>query len=476
MSSELELLSVSKPGITAIEAITNFEISLAELVKFHGLPFDGVLVDVDERATLLTNLSAGLKPIMIEERGNSYYLSKMIAAAASGLFDAALNYLWNETIAELRKRVARYDLKFFFDVAVKYLDKRKDFKDEEDLQLLTDFDLLAACLSIGLISDIGHRKLNHIRDMRNHSSAAHPNHTEITGLELASFLRQCIDYVIVLDLPTGTVEIRALLNTIRSTTFTQEQAIKTAKFFSELPPQQSEALAKGLFGLNLDSSSIQTTRDNTRLLWPPLWNELDATTKFSFGTRIATYLANGDHESATVARELFDTGADAGAFLPDTVRLPELDDAIDQLRSAHRGWDNFRNEYSPARRLSNLIGEIGNIPEAVSSELVKTIVEVYIGNAYGVSDASQQYYSSIIRGFGRAEAVAALKSFDDPTIRYSLEYERPAKRWKLLLLLLAPKINNHSAKSLLEAITNFPSSPDRLGSDINIRRLADQVI
>lgn len=476
MSAEIATQNSIVPRITAIEAITNFEVSLAELVKFHGLPFDDVLVDVDERATLLTNLGAGLKPIAIGERGNSYYLSKMIAAAASGLFDAALNYLWNETIAELRKRVSRYDLKFFFDVAVKHQDKRKEFQDEQDLQLLTDFDLLAACLSIGLISDIGHRKLNHIRDMRNHSSAAHPNHTEITGLELASFLRQCIDYVIVLDLPSGTVEIRALLNTIRTTTFTQEQASITAKFFSELPPQQTEALAKGLFGLNLDSGSIQTTRDNTRLLWPPLWNELEPSAKFAFGTRIATYLANGDHKSATVAREIYDTGSDAGAFLPDNVRLPELDDAIEQLRTAHRGWDNFRNEYSPARRLSNLIGEIGDIPEAISTELVKAIVEVYLGNAYGISDASQQYYISIIKGFGRDEAVTAMKLYNDPIIRGCLESDRPAKRWKLLLELLAPKLINHSAKSLHQAIINFPSSPDRLALDANIRRLAEQVV
>ena len=33
-----------------------------------------------------------------------------LAAVGAGLFDAALNYLWDETIAEFRRRVARYDL------------------------------------------------------------------------------------------------------------------------------------------------------------------------------------------------------------------------------------------------------------------------------------------------------------------------------------------------------------------------------
>lgn len=37
----------------------------------------------------------------------------MIAAAAVGLFDASLNYLWDETVSELRRRVAGFDLSYF---------------------------------------------------------------------------------------------------------------------------------------------------------------------------------------------------------------------------------------------------------------------------------------------------------------------------------------------------------------------------
>ena len=337
MSTAVEAHDHIAGPVSAMEAIGNFETSLLTLIEDHGLPTDGVLVGLDERADLLKNVTSGLRRLDKPDRSQSLYLSKMVAAAASGLFDAALNYLWNETIAELRRRVARYDLNFFFDVAVKHQDKRKEFKSEEDLQLLQDFDLLAACLSIGLLTDIGHRKLNHIRDMRNHSSAAHPNHTEISGLELAAYLRQCIDHVIVLELPSGTVEIKALMSRIRGSVFTPDQAAAgTAIFFSELPTSQAEALSKGLFGLNLDPNCVQTTRDNVQLLWPPIWNELPGDARFAFGTRIATFVANGDHDNAERARALFDLGEGAGAFLPESVRVPEVDDAIEQLRGARR--------------------------------------------------------------------------------------------------------------------------------------------
>src|SRR6266403_6153211 len=44
-----------------------------------------------------------------------------------------LNYLWDETIHELRKPVVRYDLEYFFDLAVTNPEKRKKLSTEEDL-------------------------------------------------------------------------------------------------------------------------------------------------------------------------------------------------------------------------------------------------------------------------------------------------------------------------------------------------------
>ena len=53
------------------------------------------------------------------------------------LFDAALNYLWDETVFQLRKRVAIYDIEYFYDVAVTS-DKRKRLSGVEDLVKLDD--------------------------------------------------------------------------------------------------------------------------------------------------------------------------------------------------------------------------------------------------------------------------------------------------------------------------------------------------
>ncbi len=379
--AELELRSDSNAVVAGLE---RFEQVLLDRMEEVGLPTDGVLVDVMERQRILGNLGAALYRLEPDERSRSYYISKMIAAAAAGLFDAALNYLWDETVAELRRRVAGYDLDYFFDVAVPSPEKRKHLSSAEDLSLIQDVDLLRAAKDIGLLSDIGHAQLDSIRYMRNHASAAHPNHNELTGLQLVSWLETCIIQVIRLPLDNVTAETGRLLRNIKQGRLTAEEIASTAAFFDRLPIDRADALAAGLFGLYTATSSSPDTDDNVRLLWPKLWPYVSDEARYDFGTRIARFVANADHRQAASARELFDL-ADAAAFLPEPVRVAELDTAIDALLAAHHGWNNFSTEPGPARQLETLVGERGDVPAALSTKYVKAIVEVFLTNGNGIS-------------------------------------------------------------------------------------------
>jgi hypothetical protein len=95
-----------------------FEVGLLGFLGQIGLPNKSILVSVDERLAVFNNLAHIIAKIDPEQKARSVYISKFVTAAASGLFDAALNYLWDETIVELRRRVAQYDLSYFFDNAV----------------------------------------------------------------------------------------------------------------------------------------------------------------------------------------------------------------------------------------------------------------------------------------------------------------------------------------------------------------------
>lgn len=195
----------------AADALQGFEDDLLDRFGQLGLPVDDVLVGVDQRRAMLTYGVGALDLLNEEQRARSLYISKMFAAA--GLFDAALNYLWDETIGQLRARVAGYDLAYFFDIAVTSTDRRKGLSTEEDLRQVDDASLLRATNSMELISATGYKQLELINYIRNHASAAHPNQIELTALQLAGWLETCIREVINLPLNSVAVEIVSCLPT-----------------------------------------------------------------------------------------------------------------------------------------------------------------------------------------------------------------------------------------------------------------------
>ena len=167
---------------------------------------------------------------------------------------------------------------------------------------VTDYELVAAANSMGLISDLGRQQLDLVRYMRNFASAAHPNQNEITGLQLLSFLETCILQVIALPESTVVAEVGRLMRNLKVNVLAQSDAVTIATFFADLPGTQADNLARGFFGLYADLNSWATTRDNIRLLVPYLWPFVAEDVKQDFGRKYARFLANNDSTQASLAR------------------------------------------------------------------------------------------------------------------------------------------------------------------------------
>ena len=92
----------------------------------------------------------------------------MCVAVSTGLFDSAINYIWNATILHLRDRVREFGLPVVGQI------QQQDFE-EAHLLDLQDSELLDLCLKLNLITEDGFFFLDQCRDMRNNFSAAHPS-------------------------------------------------------------------------------------------------------------------------------------------------------------------------------------------------------------------------------------------------------------------------------------------------------------
>lgn len=198
-------------------SIQGFNAPLATYLGGLGLPTKQVLVEFGERQFVLQSLGQTLAVLPYDERTKAFYLSKFSVAIMVGLFDAALNYLWDEAILALRRLAASIDLSYFFDTAEKREPYRARLQTEEDLRLLDDLTLIDTCARVDLLSDVNRERLRHVNYMRNHASAAHPNQSELTGQEMVAWLSNCLRYAITAKPEHAVIATKQLLANIRTT-------------------------------------------------------------------------------------------------------------------------------------------------------------------------------------------------------------------------------------------------------------------
>lgn len=446
-----ENLPQNQHNSNSLIQLNEFETGLKQILILHSLPTNGVFVEIPERINVFKNLDTVLNQITDDEKQQSLYLSKFIASTASGLFDASLNYLWDETIIQIRKRVSQYDIEFFYDNAVTG-DRRKRLKDEHDLDKVDDYDLIKGAKEIGLISDLGFKHLEYINYMRNWASAAHPNNSEISGLQLVSWLETCIKEVITLPISNVTIRIRQLLQGVKNTTISASDAQEIAVFSTSLTQEQINNLASGFFGIYVRPETISQTHQNINLLLPKIWGRVDEDIKQSFGLKYAHFTANNSQEEKKLARQFLQI-INAESYIPDDLRAIEIDNMIDDLLAAHRGFNNFYTEPAFARQLSRIIGHPMKIPKSVEKKFVMAIVETFLSNGNGVAVLANDLYIKILSSLDSHQANIAVLSFTDSGISSRLQFSLCERKFKELIEIVKPSITSPPVNDLVKYIT-----------------------
>ncbi len=463
MENSRDEVAITNPSDYSIE-LRQYEAQLLGILACHQLPTQNIFVNVDERSIVFNNAGRVIGHINPEQRPSAVYVSKFMAAVAAGLFDAAINYLWDETILGLRQRVAQYDLAFFYDNAISSPERRRELEDEEDLTKISDSELIYGAKEIDLISDIGFRHLDYIRYMRNWLSAAHPNQNQVTGLQLISWLETCIKEVIALPMSNIAVETKKLLYNIKNTQITQAEAKEIATFFINLTNIQINTLISGFFGIYTRIGTTSSTRQNIRFMLPNIWTFVEEPTRQQLGIKYGKFVANNDSNGKKWAREFLET-ISGQAYIPDDLRATEIKIAIDNLLQAHREINNFYSEPPLARELSNLVGTEGNVPKQVELDYVLALVEVFMTNGNGIAWNADPIYKELLNLFNQRLAILAITSFTRPQISSHLQFNLCQDKFKELLSIMNQKVSLNSVKDLIRAVIAFKGQMDQMKSD-----------
>ena len=460
-------------GTEIAPALETFGRQLDSYLDYVGLPKDYILVPYERRRPVFQNIPTVLESLTDEQKSAAAYISKFVAACAVGLFDAALNYLWNETVRNLRGKVARFDLAYFYDSVVGDSNRRSKLNNEGDLEKLDDWELIRGCRATGIITENGYRHLDYVRNMRNYASAAHPNQNKITGLQIVTWLETCIVEVLAKEPAGPVIEIRKLLHSLRTQHLTDADMPHIEVALPKLTEDLSDSLLRTVFGMYTDTNLDAHIKDNLRLVAKSIWDVASVEARENAGLKQATIAANGEVTRAKLAREFIEI-VGGSAFLTVETRATEMSVTLDNLNAAHGGMYNFFTEEAPARLLHRLVPPNGDVPKVVWTKHTKTLTLCRIGNGHGISWAAQDYYDDLITRFSDDLIRVFVNLVGDPEVASRLQFSSCATQYQSLAATLETRAVNPRLKAMLSFIRNYPSGQlSGIANDSKYRRLRD---
>ena len=434
---------------------------LTDTVKFEeyldhlGLPTENIIAELSERQVIEQNLPGFIESLSPEVKRDARYLSKFVAGAAIGLFDASLNYVWNEVVLNLRQKAILYGFDMFFDAAVGG-SKREFYSTEEDLSGLKDNTLINTCRKLELISDIVYTKLHHILTMRNNIGASHPNSYSINGFELLGWLQTCVKDVLNDKPSESAIQIKSFVENLKvSTTVLDDSTIKSMERpLAELSLQNTDNLLNSIFGIYASDKTGNIVRKNIVLFASHIWQRSSDNVKYKLGVTLDGYKNNLHEEKHKLGVEFF-TFCDGNKFQSLESRIISLDGHADDLLEARYAWDNFYNEPPHMRKILSFLEIENDIPPERASKIIKVILICRIGKGIsynsGVSPSGKLLYDKFFSLLGDQNIINVLIAMHSNEVRVNLDNKYCQQHMVDVLNLL--KTNTRSER--IQEILNY---------------------
>lgn len=351
-----------------------------------------VLADTENIKHAWANLPRQLN--MVPQELRDELLARMCVATAVGLFDSAINYIWNSSIRNLRQKV-----KVFGYSVIKQI-MGKEFNDDI-LKDMKDAELLTLCLKLNLITEEGFFFLDQCRDVRNNFSAAHLSIGQINDTELIAFINRCINYAISGGSNPKGVDISSFIDAVKTGIFNEAQLNTWIQRIKETHDAQREMLFGMLHGMYCDPLMKGDPRTNALNICKAMIESFTSEIVSNFINRHSDYSASGDEQRLLASQNFFEKLGLISA-LNSLEQHKIISRACNNLISVHYARDNFYNEPAFAERLSEIIKNV-SVPDTARDEFVLTIIICYIGNEYGTSTSAIPYYVEMIKNFSPKE-------------------------------------------------------------------------
>jgi len=332
-------------------------------------------------------------------------IAKMCIAVSCWLFDSGLNYIWNESINEIRKKVVNFWLFNVWELL------NKESFDDRKLYDLKDSELIDLALQLNLITEEGFFHLDKCRDIRNHFSAAHHPLGDVDQYELLNFSNKCVRYALSNENNPIGVNIWEFTESLKNWKYDNEQIKAWIERLTMTHQAQRELLLWRLYFMYCDDSSSETTRVNALTIFLKMDNEITPSLKSLLLEQHQNYVVDWKEKSRWASRNFFENTGNLH-LLWESELNSVLSKACKNLIDSHHWMQNFHNEPPFAERLYEL-SDKSAIPSILQQRYVETVLLCWVWNGYGVSTLAFPFYKKMVAGFSPKEIQYMFSMADD---------------------------------------------------------------
>jgi len=342
----------------------------------------------------------------IRDECHGPWIDKAVAVWKAEAYDSGYLYFWNRAMADLRTKVIAYGKEHLEAII------GREIKDERDLiNLLDDKSLIDHCFELGIISEQAWFFLHKAREVRNHYSLAHQFDAQIDPVEAFNIIKNCIKYVLAYQIPAPGINLRDLLEKLKSEDISKHLAEFEATYREQAAKIVNITLNR-LFDDFVAEKNNNVYLNNILLLVPILWPMAELGVRRRIGKAIAKFRVEADANKNARAM-VFIKKVNGLRYVPESVRVAIFVSAAEGLYDTCQEIDNFYNETEVAKKLC----ELGrDVPSSAIPECTRAVFLSYIGNQYGYSYGASPYNKEMIEGWNSANLLALADILDNDLI------------------------------------------------------------
>lgn len=388
----------------------------------------------------------------------------IVSAFQIEAYDMAAEFAWKKAMTKLKETISTLGMKFIGELL-----SRDDIDEYSTIDsALTDYSTIILAEQLGVIGSTAALKLKQSNELITHYFSSNCDE-ELDKLSAMQIVKSSIQYVLSEDNISIAIEFSNFRSRLLGESLTIsdpqiDQLINSPVFYLKTVLTILTSAIKSEHGAKLENSL-----SNLNLILPSIWNKVSENDRWNIGTTYRDVTAAGNTiASSGVKNALLKVkGFD---YVPENLRSVTFQKAAKSVVEVHFAFNNFYNEPSVVRRLSNL-GSV--IPAPALLDCFQAYLVVFMGNRYGVSHV--------------AADIADDKLSEISKDRWKYYFEKGIQTDEVVLNKLSSGIGVSKLKRLLEAndlldFVEMPKLNQELYSSIlknnvmRVKGLADKML